>query len=322
MYLALRQMPGLQEPDVWAGEGGLGRAPMAPVLVLLLLQRLQPGRPVGLHEGDWETVQFRMDGDHQRPDLAVYAQHVRRAATLGRRSRGLRALTPRLSTSPAALTPPTSRLAITRPRRGTTWQTASGGRRSSSWTSSATSHRAGSCGQAGGERPAFAFRNRPAEPTRSGCEGAVGRPGGVDPRGADARALDGAASAGRPDRAPRGPSRHLIRLLNSGRTEAGAAGHDSQFPRRPDAPAHVHFCGRARSAWQDRDSDRAARVPAVRRLREYHRQPGTTVRVEDGADRRGGEKRPPFYARVLPPIGRTLGRLLDRLGLGRKTKSE
>jgi hypothetical protein len=31
---------------------------------------------IGLHEGDWEMVQFRMDPDGKRPDLAVYAQHV------------------------------------------------------------------------------------------------------------------------------------------------------------------------------------------------------------------------------------------------------
>ena len=29
----------------------------------------------GLHEGDWEMVQFRMDEGHDLPDLAVYAQH-------------------------------------------------------------------------------------------------------------------------------------------------------------------------------------------------------------------------------------------------------
>ena len=31
---------------------------------------------IGLHEGDWEMVQLRMDSDRKRPDLAVYAQHV------------------------------------------------------------------------------------------------------------------------------------------------------------------------------------------------------------------------------------------------------
>jgi hypothetical protein len=30
---------------------------------------------VGLHEGDWEMVQFRLNGDRDLPDLAVYAQH-------------------------------------------------------------------------------------------------------------------------------------------------------------------------------------------------------------------------------------------------------
>jgi hypothetical protein len=31
---------------------------------------------IGLHEGDWEMVQFRIGPDGERPDLAVYAQHV------------------------------------------------------------------------------------------------------------------------------------------------------------------------------------------------------------------------------------------------------
>ena len=30
---------------------------------------------LGTHEGDWEMVQFRMDADAGRPDLAVYSQH-------------------------------------------------------------------------------------------------------------------------------------------------------------------------------------------------------------------------------------------------------
>lgn len=31
--------------------------------------------PVGLHEGDWEMVQLRLDHEEQTPDLAVYAKH-------------------------------------------------------------------------------------------------------------------------------------------------------------------------------------------------------------------------------------------------------
>ena len=30
----------------------------------------------GLHEGDWEMIQLRLDADGQQPDLAVYAQHT------------------------------------------------------------------------------------------------------------------------------------------------------------------------------------------------------------------------------------------------------
>jgi hypothetical protein len=31
---------------------------------------------IGLHEGDWEMVQLRLDAERTEPDLAVYAQHV------------------------------------------------------------------------------------------------------------------------------------------------------------------------------------------------------------------------------------------------------
>ena len=44
---------------------------------------------LGLHEGDWEGIQLRMDGDS--PDLAVYAQHAYAAAhnwATGRETRG------------------------------------------------------------------------------------------------------------------------------------------------------------------------------------------------------------------------------------------
>ena len=36
--------------------------------------------PAGLHEGDWEMVQLRLDDAEEAPDLAVYAQHKHAAA--------------------------------------------------------------------------------------------------------------------------------------------------------------------------------------------------------------------------------------------------
>jgi hypothetical protein len=32
--------------------------------------------PAGLHEGDWEMIQLRLEADNAEPDLAVYAQHT------------------------------------------------------------------------------------------------------------------------------------------------------------------------------------------------------------------------------------------------------
>ena len=83
---------------------------------------------LGTHEGDWEMVQFRMDDDAGHPDIAVYAQH--RYGEV-RPWEEVEKFAPdpcgRSSTSRAARTRRTSRPAFTRPRRGTTSPTASGG---------------------------------------------------------------------------------------------------------------------------------------------------------------------------------------------------
>jgi hypothetical protein len=39
-----------------------------------------PLLPAGLHEGDWEMIQLRLDPAEEQPDLAVYAQHAHAAA--------------------------------------------------------------------------------------------------------------------------------------------------------------------------------------------------------------------------------------------------
>jgi hypothetical protein len=41
---------------------------------------LGPWLPAGVHEGDWEMIQLRLDGAGRTPDLAVYAQHARAVA--------------------------------------------------------------------------------------------------------------------------------------------------------------------------------------------------------------------------------------------------
>jgi hypothetical protein len=41
---------------------------------------LGPWLPAGVHEGDWEMIQLRLDGAGRAPDLAVYAQHARAVA--------------------------------------------------------------------------------------------------------------------------------------------------------------------------------------------------------------------------------------------------
>ncbi|HWG09579.1 MAG TPA: hypothetical protein VN672_11310 [Solirubrobacteraceae bacterium] len=44
------------------------------------LELLGSAFPAGLHEGDWEMIQLRLDRERRIPDLAVYAQHRRAEA--------------------------------------------------------------------------------------------------------------------------------------------------------------------------------------------------------------------------------------------------
>ena len=83
---------------------------MAPVLALLLLQRLPAARPAlsgGNHEGDWELVQLRLDAAEQPVAGRLLPAQAGREQGLDGRAQG--AATRRSSTSPAARTPTTSR---------------------------------------------------------------------------------------------------------------------------------------------------------------------------------------------------------------------
>ena len=87
-----------------ATPGATARPAVAPVLALLLLQRLPAARPAlsgGKHEGDWELVQLRLDASRAaragaspastRPPRAAPWTDVRKSPRLARRLR----LTPR-----------------------------------------------------------------------------------------------------------------------------------------------------------------------------------------------------------------------------------
>ena len=105
------------------------RAPVAAVLVLLLLQRLQPGardRPARGRLGDGPAAHARR---RARPRRLRPAPPGREAPVGAGRARSPATPTGRWSTSPAARTPPTSSPASTRPRPGTTSPTASATRR-------------------------------------------------------------------------------------------------------------------------------------------------------------------------------------------------
>ena len=123
---------------------------MAAVLVLLLLQRLQPGardRPARGRLGDDPAAHARR---RARPRRLRPAPPGREAPVGAGDARSPATPTGRWSTSPAARTPPTSSPASTRPRRGTTSPTASATRRARPWRSSPTTSRRGSRGRACG----------------------------------------------------------------------------------------------------------------------------------------------------------------------------
>ena len=82
---AMHRKPALQGTASTATRGATPGPALAPVLALLLLQRLPAARPVfsgGKHEGDWELVQFRL-GAAEKPEQAVFSQHKTRRARPG-----------------------------------------------------------------------------------------------------------------------------------------------------------------------------------------------------------------------------------------------
>jgi hypothetical protein len=76
MYVRLRQLPGYKNRMYGrAKEDSRGRLWLQYWLYYFFNDYNLAGG-IGLHEGDWEMVQYRMGADGERPDLAVYAQHV------------------------------------------------------------------------------------------------------------------------------------------------------------------------------------------------------------------------------------------------------
>jgi hypothetical protein len=78
MYVALRQRPGYKNRMYGrAKEDAKGRL-WLQYWFFYFYNDYNLAGGVGLHEGDWEMVQFRMAPPEQgeRPDLAVYAQHI------------------------------------------------------------------------------------------------------------------------------------------------------------------------------------------------------------------------------------------------------
>ena len=76
MYVALRQLPGYKNRMYGrAKEDSRGRL-WLQYWFFYFFNDYNLAGGIGLHEGDWEMVQFRMSPDGERPDLALYAQHV------------------------------------------------------------------------------------------------------------------------------------------------------------------------------------------------------------------------------------------------------
>jgi len=76
MYVKLRQVPGYKNHIYGrAREDSKGRLWLQYWFYYFFNDYNLAGG-IGLHEGDWEMVQFRIGPDGERPDLALYAQHV------------------------------------------------------------------------------------------------------------------------------------------------------------------------------------------------------------------------------------------------------
>ncbi len=76
MYVRLRQQPGYKNRMYGrAREDSKGRLWLQYWFYYFFNDYNLAGG-IGLHEGDWEMVQFRMGPDNARLDLAVYAQHI------------------------------------------------------------------------------------------------------------------------------------------------------------------------------------------------------------------------------------------------------
>ncbi len=76
MYVALRQLPGYRNRMYGRAKEDMQGRLWLQYWFYYFFNDYNLAGGIGLHEGDWEMVQFRMGLDGGRPDLAVYAQHV------------------------------------------------------------------------------------------------------------------------------------------------------------------------------------------------------------------------------------------------------
>jgi hypothetical protein len=76
MYVALRQLPGYKNRMYGRAKEDSKNRLWLQYWFYYFFNDYNLAGGIGLHEGDWEMVQYRMGVDGERPDLAVYAQHI------------------------------------------------------------------------------------------------------------------------------------------------------------------------------------------------------------------------------------------------------
>ena len=297
------------------------RAPVAAVLVLLLLQRLQPGardRPARGRLGDDPAAHARR---RARPRRLRPAPPGREAPVGAGDARSPATPTGRWSTSPAARTPPTSSPASTRPRRGTTSPTASATRRARRWRSSPTTSRRGSRGRAcGATRRARVGGIDQPSPRGPSAHAAVDEPrrraghrvgapaqGRRSPRPRSiiaARARPHARRLRLHPPAPDPPAASLQVTVNS-RDEAGVPPRTYTFQVAQTRRGTL-VDRRRRSTPPSTTTSTRARPAATRRSRRSRRSPSST--------RRARWRKLPLAERAIGGFGRLVARVRGQLG--------
>jgi hypothetical protein len=321
MYVALRQLPGYKNHMYGrAKEDSRGRLWLQYWFYYFFNDYNLAGG-IGLHEGDWEMVQFRMGVDLQRPDLAVYAQHVHAEQA------------PWEHVEKEAESPDTPVVYVARGSHASYFE--AGYHETEAWYDIADGKRRPpklELDIIGDEPPGWilwpgrwgATRVRVPKIDQPSPRGPVAKAQWADPEALtrEARTHERSEALPPPDvQIVRQGGRLVISFDFSNRTGPKPErlvmtvnSRDDQMPPRTFTFAvEPALRGNVETRIELHESQR---YDVYASITDNQGRPSESSLVLIDA---GGDRPRPFYERVGPPIGRTFGPLLDRLGLGRKT---